>query len=114
MSAAQQGSGVPIPLIGRLVWAGDLTVDGESITGFAVEMERAALAQAKVPLYQSVALYRTSELVEQQRHIGLLTGMLEGCKFSLSPDLRTKVESLLREVALSDRLIPIENNQAST
>ncbi len=43
-------------LIGRLVWAGDLTVNGESISGVTVEIDRNTLASQQIPMYERVAV----------------------------------------------------------
>lgn len=52
---AGEGSLHPL-IVGRLVWAGDLTVNGEDMAGCAVEVSRELLAAASIPMYQDVAI----------------------------------------------------------
>ena len=41
---------------GKLVWAGNLTVNGEEMTGVAVEISPENLAGKPLPMYQDVAI----------------------------------------------------------
>lgn len=43
-------------LIGRLVYAGDLTVNGETVSGVMVEISRETLAAQPIPMYQRMAV----------------------------------------------------------
>ncbi len=50
-------------LIGRLVYAGDLTVNGETVSGVAVEIDREALASQPIPMHERMAVV-PAELAE--------------------------------------------------
>jgi hypothetical protein len=57
------------PLSGTLIFAGDLMVNGEEITGVALVCDRETLATAKaLPLYQDCAIIPLSEATEPAEH----------------------------------------------
>lgn len=52
-------------LVGRLVFAGDLEVNGEEISGCALDIDRATLIAAKeLPMYRECVIITLAELVE--------------------------------------------------
>ena len=52
-------------LVGRLIFAGDLEVNGEEISGVAVEMDRATLiAAAELPMYRECIVLRLDRLTD--------------------------------------------------
>lgn len=54
-------------LVGLLVFAGDLEVNGEEISGCAVDIDRATLISAKsLPMYQRCVIIPAAELVKMQ------------------------------------------------
>jgi len=49
-------------IVGRVVWAGNLTVNDEEMTGVAVEISPEKLGGKPLPMYQEVAIIPVAEL----------------------------------------------------
>ena len=64
---------IPLPprrLVGTLVFAGDIEIEGEEISGCALEIDRATLiTAAELPMYEQCVIITAAELQNMQAMI---------------------------------------------
>jgi hypothetical protein len=70
----EEKSGGRVPrLVGRLVFAGDLEINEEKISGCAVEIDRSDLSASKIPMYKTCMIITQDEYWEMRAEMDRAT-----------------------------------------